>query len=266
MRGTCIYDYFYNSAPPEGAGVLRKQSDIPRPFVFDPPRGGLHPAGSRATFRLTLLGRGIDYMPYFLLALRNLGETGMSKGYRKGYGRFSLESVDSVGYSARAQVFSGDTVFSNAIRLSYQQILEASVEHSGCLTLRFLTPTQIKENDRFTAAPTFRGLISRLLFRANAMAEFYGSGILYNNDGALELLGGCRAISIAAASTRGVRAGRYFHRQRIRMQQLPPFFEGEVTYCGDFSRDMMALLELGRLIHVGKMATFGNGMYMVEAE
>ena len=44
----------------------------------------------------------------------------------------------------------------------------------------------------------------------------------------------------------------------------PPFFVGEITYRGEFSREVMALLELGRLIHVGKMATFGNGLYEIE--
>jgi CRISPR/Cas system endoribonuclease Cas6 (RAMP superfamily) len=50
----------------------------------------------------------------------------------------------------------------------------------------------------------------------------------------------------------------------MKKPSLPPFFVGEITYRGEFSREVMALLELGRLIHVGKMATFGNGMYEVK--
>jgi CRISPR/Cas system endoribonuclease Cas6 (RAMP superfamily) len=37
-----------------------------------------------------------------------------------------------------------------------------------------------------------------------------------------------------------------------------------MTYQGEFSREIKALLELGRLVHVGKRATFGNGMYEIE--
>jgi hypothetical protein len=37
-----------------------------------------------------------------------------------------------------------------------------------------------------------------------------------------------------------------------------------MTYQGEFSREIMALLEVRRLMHVGKMATFGNGMYEIE--
>lgn len=264
LRTVCVYDYFYNSSPAESAKVLRKQSDIPRPFVFDPPIPGKHSAGSDAAFRFTLFGKGVEYLPYFLLALRNLGESGMSRGYRLGYGKFSLQAVDSIGYGARSNIFSGDTVYNRAIPLSFEEMLKGSAGHRGDLKIRFLTPAQIKEDDRFTATPTFRGLLSRLLFRANALAEFYGSGMLYDNERTLALLGECRAVSTAAANTQEIRAQRYFHKQNIKKQQLPPFFKGEIKYHGEFSREIMALLELGRLIHVGKMTTFGNGLYEVE--
>ncbi len=264
LQKVCVYDYFYNSSPAEGAKVLRKQSDIPRPFVFDPPFPGRHCAGTDASFCFTLFGKGVEYLPYFLLALRNLGESGMSRGYRLGYGRFSLQAVDSIGYGIRSNIFSGDTVYNRAIPLSFEEMLKGSAEHRGDLTIRFLTPAQIKEDDRFTATPTFRGLVSRLLFRANALAEFYGSGMLYDNERTLALLGECRAVTTLGANTQEIRAERYFHKQKIKKQQLPPFFKGEIKYHGDFSREIMALLELGRLIHVGKMATFGNGLYEIE--
>lgn len=144
-------------------------------------------------------------MPYFLLALKKLGESGMSRGYKLGYEKFQIDRVESLGYNRRSTIHSGDTVFNRAIRLSYQEMLRRSTEHRGSLILRLLTPIQIKENDRFTPLPTFRGLISRLLLRANAMAEFYGSGMLYDNDRTLDLLGECRSISITEARIQDVR-------------------------------------------------------------
>lgn len=264
LQRACVYDYFYNSHPPEGVKVLRKQNDIPRPFVFDPPFSGRHSAGSANDFRFTLIGKGVEHLPYFLLAIRNLGESGMSRGYRLGYGKFRIESVDSIGFGSRNNIFAGDMVYNRAIPMSYQEMLRASAEHRGDLTVRFTTPAQIKEGDRFTSAPSFRGLISRLLFRANALAEFYGSGMLYDNEQVLAILGTCRQVCIAGANTEEIRAKRYFHKQKMKTQNLPPFFVGEITYRGEFSPEVMALLELGRLIHVGKMATFGNGMYEVE--
>ena len=77
-------------------------------------------------------------------------------------------------------------------------------------------------------------------------------------------MGECQAVSTVSANTAEIRAERYFHKQKIKKQQLPPFFKGEITYHGAFSREIMALLELGRFIHVGKMSTFGNGLYEIE--
>lgn len=58
----------------------------------------------------------------------------------------------------------------------------------------------------------------------------------------------------------------YFYRLLNILQagHLPLFFAGEITYQGEFPREIMALLELGRLIHVGKIVTFGNRMFEIE--
>ncbi len=122
-REMCVYDYFYNARPPSGAKVLRRQSDPPRPFAFEPPQSGRYEPGAEAVFGFTLFGRAIQYLPYFLITLRNLGESGLGSGYREGQGRFILESVDSLGYGARSNIFAGDTVFNRSILLSYQEII-----------------------------------------------------------------------------------------------------------------------------------------------
>jgi hypothetical protein len=163
QKDICVYDYFYNAHPPPEAKVLRRQSDPPRAFTFEPPKSGKYEPEDEAFFGFTLFVKGIQHLPYFLLAVRNLGEVGPGIGYRTGSGKFNLESVDSLGYGKRLSIFKGDTVFNKSILLSYQNILRAAKEYFGEVHIKFDTPTQIKENDRFTAAPSFRGFMSRLL-------------------------------------------------------------------------------------------------------
>jgi hypothetical protein len=279
-RDTCVYNFFYNARPPAGVKILRRQSDPPRPFAFEPPQPGRYGPADTAAFSFTLFGKGLQYLPYFLLALRNLGESGLGSGYREGQGKYVLESVDSLGYGSgcgsgygsgcgsghgsRTCIFSGDTVFNRSILLSYRDILKASREHVGKVILNFITPAQIKENGRFTAAPSFRGFMSKLLSRANVLAEFYGSGGLYSSEEALRILGECRSVAITSAATTELWEKRYFHKQKQEKRPLAPFFTGKITYLGEFSQEMMALLELGSMIHVGKMVTFGNGIYDIE--
>jgi len=261
-RESCAYYRFYNAQQPEDARVLRKQADISRLFVIDPPAFGKYGIGEGAVLGFTLFEEGAKFLPYFILGLRNLGESGLGKGYRDGLGRYDLEMIDSLGLDKRENVFFGDTVFNRAISISYREILGRSEEFSGKIRLRFKTPTQIKENDQFTARPSFRGLLSRLLFRANALAEFHGTGMLYDQEETLSILGPCREVKISRARTRELRQKRYFHDQG-KASWLPPFFTGDLIYEGEFSREVMALLRLGEAIHVGKMATFGNGRYEV---
>jgi len=261
----CIYDSVYNARILPGKQNLRRTADPPRPFALMPPIPGYYSAGAEADFGLALFGQAQEHLPYFLLALKALGESGLGSGYRTGLGRFQLGSVDCLGYGTRSPVLSGDTVFSGQqlATISYQEILAASQEQFGEVTLIFKTPAQIKENGVFTAAPSFRALISRLLSRANSLAELYGSGALCSSDEALSLFGQARLVAVSSASTRSILAERYFHSQKSEIKPVAPFFIGEITYSGEFSREMMALLEMGRHIHVGKMATFGNGAYEI---
>jgi len=264
-KSHCIYDSVYNARLLPGKQNLRRTTDPPRPFALMPPLPGNYGAGAEADFGFALFGQAREHLPYFLLALKALGESGLGSGYRMGLGRFDLESVDCIGYGTRSAVLSGATVFSGQqlSTVSYQEILSASQEHFGEVTLIFKTPAQIKEDGVFTAAPSFRALLSRLLSRANSLAELYGSGGLCSNEEALRILGQSRLVAISSASTRSILAERYFHRQKGEIKPIAPFFIGELTYRGAFSKEVMALLEMGRHIHLGKMATFGNGAYEI---
>jgi hypothetical protein len=264
-RMLCVYDSIYNARILPGKQNLRRTADPPRPFALVPPIPGYYSAGAEADFGLALFGQAQEHLPYFLLALKALGESGLGSGYRTGMGKFQLGPVDCLGYGTRSPVLSGDTVFSGQqlATISYQEILAASQEHFGEVKLIFKTTAQIKENGVFTAVPSFRALISRLLSRANSLAELYGSGALCSSDEALSLFGQARLVAVSSASTRTILAERYFHQQKSEIKPVAPFFIGEITYSGEFSQEIMALLEMGRHIHVGKMATFGNGAYEI---
>ena len=74
LKSVCPYPYIFETTPYEGAQQLRTYGDVPRPFVIDPleTRGDYRP-GESLTFQLTLIGRAIDYLPYFILSFRELG-------------------------------------------------------------------------------------------------------------------------------------------------------------------------------------------------
>jgi hypothetical protein len=62
--------------------MTRKYKAAPHPFVIEPPpekRRGYKP-GDEINFGLTLIGRAIDYLPYFIYTFDELGKMGIGKG------------------------------------------------------------------------------------------------------------------------------------------------------------------------------------------
>jgi hypothetical protein len=67
LRQTCSYPYVFETPPPPGSTKLRGLDQIPRPFVLEPPEGERqYQPGEHFEFRLVLVGRSLDYLPYFV--------------------------------------------------------------------------------------------------------------------------------------------------------------------------------------------------------
>ncbi|MCL6451210.1 MAG: hypothetical protein K6T75_07965, partial [Acetobacteraceae bacterium] len=107
LGSVCPYAYVFETAPTPGSQVLRKYRDVPRPFVLEPPLQprGEYKAGERLVLGLVLVGRGIDYLPYFVVAFRELGKQGIGRrGGRSHRGRFALEEVRAVEEAGAGEV------------------------------------------------------------------------------------------------------------------------------------------------------------------
>jgi len=270
LRKKCHYSYLFDTSPPEDAPVLRKQGDIARPFILEAPnlRKREFKRGERTKFYFTLFGRGIEYFPYFLVAIREMGERGLGKGYKKGSGRFVIEGVNAVDEinGKKITIYEDDTVLNRSLEMMYQDILSGSEEWDGELKLIFTTPTQIKKDGRFITDPDFRTLISRLLFRVNMIGTFHCGKMLYDEEGVREILEVCEGVELKRRNVNVMDYMERYSRVQGKKIKIPTFFVGELVYDGSFSRDLMALIELGRFTHVGKLATFGCGKYEVERD
>lgn len=88
LRHACPYAYVFETAPPEGSEALTKFEQVPHPFVLEPPliERQEFPPGQELSFGLVLIGRGIEFLPYFIVAFQEFGKTGIGRGR----GRFKL--------------------------------------------------------------------------------------------------------------------------------------------------------------------------------
>jgi CRISPR/Cas system endoribonuclease Cas6 (RAMP superfamily) len=79
LATSCPYKAVFEPSPPVGADRLSKNQDIPRPFVFRAPQTNQtrYEVGDRFEFGLVLIGRALDYLPYFVLSFRQLALEGL---------------------------------------------------------------------------------------------------------------------------------------------------------------------------------------------
>ena len=67
LKEKCIYSYIFETPPPSNSRLMRKYPSAPHPFVLLPPLEDdrIYEPGEKLEFQLTLIGKAIDYLPYF---------------------------------------------------------------------------------------------------------------------------------------------------------------------------------------------------------
>jgi hypothetical protein len=266
LRFTCAYTAVFNPFLPPDADRMTGNRDIPRPFVFKPPLSTQtrFAAGGALVFEMVVIGKAIDYLPYFVVAFRALGEIGL--GLNRAPVRLTrVEALDATG--APALAYSGE---SNVMRqaqpigLDLLAPVETSADDSA-LALRFLTPTTLRSGStaarpaQLVRQPQFHHVVKRLRDRLNALATFFGNGPL-----PLDF----KALGEAAEQVQTVEDHTQWQdRSRFSARRNTPHdlsgFTGRMTFRGNVAR-FLPLLRAGELVHVGKNAVFGNGWLQVQ--
>ena len=91
LREKCVYSYVFETPPPADTLIMRKYPRAPHPFVLEPPENGgtEYQPGERLHVGLILVGKAIDYFPYFIYGFEVLGEMGVGRGK----GRFAVREA-----------------------------------------------------------------------------------------------------------------------------------------------------------------------------
>jgi hypothetical protein len=259
LKGVCPYAYIFETAPPEDAAQLRGYSDVPRPFVIDPlETHGDCQTGKSFQFLLTLIGRAIDHLPYFLVSFRELGEIGIGRGR----GRFQLtEVVAESGARKGESVYSWETQMVTNLdnALSFHDIRQEATDWpADQLTVHFLTPTRITYDGRLSDELPFHVLIQRLMGRISALSYFHCGESLQMDF--KEFIAQAAQVQTVKSHLRWHDWTRYSARQDSRMK-LGGLL-GRITYAGGL-KPFLPFIALGQYTHVGKNATFGLGKYNI---
>lgn len=264
LKISCPYAYIFETAPPPGSEALRNYESIPRPFVLEPPletRTQYGP-GEKIRFNLILIGRATGYLPYFIVAFRELGEMGVGRT-RKKYRLAEIRAVNPVSGEKEVVYRKEDQMVRN-VNLAMQSDIINALNISdegpagGSVALEFQTMTRVKFEENFSRRLEFHMLIRSLLRRLSSLAYFHhGWELDLDFTG---LIDRAAEVRIIEDSARWVDWERYSSRQDSKMNLGG--LAGRVVYQGPVSA-FMPLLRLGELVHVGKGAVFGMGKYII---
>jgi len=258
LRNKCVYCYVFLTPPPPGAGRMRKYPYAPHPFVLEPPpeRYRFYRIGEKIRFGLVLVGKGNEYLPYFIYAFDEMGQVGIGRGK----GRFRLLAV----YRERAdgsfeRIYDGETkVLTQTDEASPLGALLTSDGCGGAVSVAFLTPTRLKGNGRFASQVDFQLFIRSLLRRASSLLYFHcGVELDVNYRELIRRAGDVRTVN---SSLRWYDWERYSSRQGTRMKLGG--LVGSVEFAGDIG-EFMPLIKFGEIVHIGKGTSFGLGKYVI---
>ena len=262
LQAKCIYCYIFETKPPEDSRLKTYFSDVPHPYILVPPVTEREFFKPDETFRfeLILIGKAIDYLPYFLFVFIQLGKNGIGKEK----GRFYIESVFNERFGEEAEIYdhrSGCLSRNIQIYTSesffplWKEFLSANPEQ---ITIRLLTPLRIKIaghlSDDFTFFDLFRALLNRLY-----MLTYFHCGNRFERKHK-ELLELSKEIEMVEKNLYWQDWLRYSSRQKTRMKIGGVM--GEFTIKGRLM-PFLPFLKIGEYIHIGKATSMGLGRYEI---
>lgn len=254
LHRTCLYPSVFETPPPVDA--RRVYSDIPHPFVVEPPPWGTRdvPAGQAFDVGLVLIGPALSQLPVLLLAWDHALRRGLGRvGGTARLLRVRAEDDPDPNAPALLEVGPGARLRDHTPALPLPDPAKAPTS----VRVELLTPFRIKRDGRPSGPGQLepRALLLALVRRTADLCEL--------------LLGQRTGWNFAAltrqASAIGGRADvewRDASRWSNRQQRHTPLggLVGTVDLEGELG-PFWQLLYLGQWLHVGGKATFGLGRY-----
>ncbi len=267
--------YLLSSMDEEG----ERGRDIPRPYTIEPiihaANAGervVYSAGQRFRFGLTLYARAIELFPYVILALKRGEEMGIGASNRDGRrGRFNITRV-WCGNPLTGQEMMVYTEGDNLVRvpdlpITHEDVLAASTPVGHTLALEFLTPLTLREQKQSVGTPRFSILVHRLIERLTELSEYFAGARLpclpLSREDRAAMLHLADGVILAYDWTSWVTVQGHSARQHAPTALSG--IMGVAIYEADVAcfEPFMPLLRWGEIVHAGKHAVKGNGLFRV---
>ncbi len=255
VSSTCAYKFIFE---PKRLKDNNKKIDVPPPFILEPPydKKNEYKKGEYFKFQCIIIGKAIEYFPYFVLVFKKMGERGIGvKGKRGRFKLLKIKNNNKIIYDHRTDTLKN---FAKPVKITFTK----NKFDKDLLTLKFISPTRIKVGGKLINNLPFDLFLKVLIRRICILNKYYGDpeqiSILrkYLNNN-------INSVSVLNSSLKWYDWQRFSYRQRSFMKLGG--FVGSITYKGDFKK-YLNLIKLGEVIHIGKNCSFGLGKYEMKLD
>jgi hypothetical protein len=259
LLATCPYPEIFETPPPT-EHRLQKFSQVPNPYVIEPPAFGTRsvPAGKELAFDVVLVGRALSWLALIVHAFQRALGHGLGREHARGM----LENL-------AVQNGEGWTDIWDAARGRIEeheaQLAVPDFAPTRSAMLRIETPLRLQNQGHPLAIEklTPRVLVTNLMRRATLLLELHNGQPPLLDEPAAKALARHAETFTDERRLRWQDWSRYSSRQKQEMMLGGAV--GEWTLEGDLS-PVLPLLWLGQWLHAGKNATMGMGRYTLSLE
>jgi len=255
----CPYRWVFETPHPEGVPHLHDLQDVPRPFIIEPPLDHKqhYAAGDTLDFGLVLIGRGVDFLPYFLVGFEGLGATGLGRDEAKA----RLERVEALEpfRPFGTPIYQDGRVLAPADLplLNLAELPSRAADLAADLRVELRTPLRVKSRGAFIEQFDLGAIVQAACWRLGSLSAFHGPG-LWQAD-YRPLVEAARAVRVERAELRWVDWERTSTRGGERRKMTLGGLIGTAA-LREVPVEVRAALLAASVLHVGKASVFGHGL------
>ena len=246
--------------------------------------------GDTFEFGLTLFGNALQFLPYFILAVPEMGRMGIGPGR----GKFELKRVWALNpLTGESEILFGDA--GNVVRtptlvVNHAEVMQSAdsrwqmaggelqmakrnqpyairdmqIRATQNVALEFLTPMRLIENERTVKTPEFAPLFARLLERLDELNGQHAGGTKRAVEEVKHLRALAQQAQLCEVQSRWVEV--FSGSTRRGMSSPLSGFVGRAVFSAsrEVWEELLPWLLWGQLVQVGKATVKGNGVMRVE--
>lgn len=255
---TCPYTRIFETYP-SGEHQLQKFSQLPNPYVIEPPSWGEknYAPNEWLSFDMVLIGQAISQLPIIVFAWQRA----FARGVGKHDGTAELMAVELINEQNEPLLVYAPQDGISQVQPHTAELQLPKWQETNHVSLKIQTPLRLQDNghalsaQKITTAKLLNALVRRTYLLLEVHCSYYA---LPDRDYFHALNLKARNIDIDVSQLSWQDWTRYSSRQQQRM--ILGGVVGDLFLAGDLM-SFMPYIWLGQWLHIGKNATFGLGKY-----